>query len=381
MAVIAYLHDGTSVYDELFLNCLTKDHNVYFLTFNRKPRVVSEKAYLVKLREPFVLFSSKEWTEGLRMYIFSFLRAIILALYIRRINSNIVLGCMATKYGFYSALFKLRPLVLIVWGSDILIAPKRFFLFRFMAKYSLKKADAVILDSEVQREAAIQLGCNPNKILKFPWFNLADVNPKISKSEVRERLGWRNNTIVVSARSHEPIYGVEHLIEAIPHIVKEASESRFLIIGEGRLTQKLKRRIRELHLEEYVEFTGSLPREDVVAYVNASDIYVSTSLSDGTSASLLEAMTLGIPSVVTSIPGNREWIEDGCNGSLVPTKDPNKLAEAIISLLKDEDLRRKLGEKAAETVNVKVNWPQNSQTMANLISTLVRKSGHERGLT
>lgn len=380
MASIAYIHDGTSVYDELFLSHLTKDHTVYFLTFNTRPRVVPKRAHMVTLREPFLLFPSKEWAEGLRMYIFSFLRAIILALYLRRIKPSIVLGCMATKYGFYSNLFKFRPLVLIVWGSDILIAPKRFFLFRFMAKYSLKKADAVILDSEVQREAAIQLGCNPSKILKFPWFNLADVNPKISKTEVRGRLGWRNNTIIVSARSHEPIYGVEDLIEAIPHIVKEATKSRFLIIGEGGLTQKLKKRVRALHLEKYVKFTGSLPREDVVAYVNASDIYVSTSLSDGTSASLLEAMTLGIPSVVTSIPGNKEWIEDGCNGSLVPTKDPNRLAEAIISLLKNKDLRRKLGEKAAETVNVKVNWPQNSQAMANLILTLIRDYT-ERGLT
>lgn len=381
MVVIAYLHDGTSVYDELFLEYLTKKNSVYFLTFHNRPRFVPKKATTITIREPLRLFADKKWMEGIRMYALFPLRALLIRLHLKRIKAQLVIGCMATKYGFYSIVAGYRPAVIIVWGTDVLIAPKRFFFFRFMAKYALKNADAVILDSQVQKNAAIQLGCSPNKILKFPWFDLESVSPKKSRDEIRENLGWRDNVIILSARSHEPIYGVEHLVEAIPKIVKEVTESRFLIIGRGRLTQKFKERVRELHIEKYVKFMGSLPREDVVAYVSASDIYVSTSFSDGTSASLLEAMTLGIPSVVTSIPGNKEWIEDGCNGSLVPTKDPNKLAEAIISLLKDEDLRRKLGEKAAETVNAKVNWQQNSQAMDNLISTLVRKAGHERGLT
>jgi len=370
MVVIAYLHDGTSVYDELFLNYLTKDHTVYFLTFNRKPHAVSKKAHLVTLSGPFVLFSSKEWTEGLRMYIFSFIRAIILALYLRRVNSNIVLGCTAIKYGFYSALFKFRPLILIVWGSDILIAPKRFFLFRFMAKYSLKKADAVILDSEVQKKAAMQLGCNPNKILQFPWFDATQVHPKISRTKIRKELGWRKNKIIVSTRSHEPIYGVEHLIEAIPHVVKEVTECRFLIVGEGNLTEKFRKRVRELHIEKYVKFTGRLPREDVVAYMNASDIYVSTSLSDGTSASLLEAMTLGMPCVVTEIPGNKEWIKNGYDGYLVPAKGSKTLGGKIIQLVKNKNMRKILGENARKTVKARINWPRSMEAFANLVQQM-----------
>lgn len=376
MAVIAYLHDGTSVYDELFLEHLTKKNSVYFLTFHNRPRFVPKKATIITIREPLRLFADKEWMEGIRMYALFLLRALLIRLHLKRIKVQLVIGCMATKYGFYSTVLGYRPTVIIVWGTDVLIAPKRFFFFRFMAKYAFKNADAVILDSQVQKNAAIQLGCSPNKILKFPWFDLESVSPKKSRDEIREKLGWRDNVIILSARSHEPIYGVEHLIEAIPKIVKEVTESRFLIIGGGHLTQSFKERVRELHIEKYVKFTGNLPREDVVAYVNASDIYVSTSLSDGTSASLLEAMTLTVPSVVTEIPGNKEWIKNGYNGYLIPVKDSKSLSEKIIQLIKNKEIGKKLGENARKTVEARVNWRKNMEAFGNLILRLINQK-HE----
>jgi len=373
MATIAYLHDGTSVYDELFIDHLVEKNTVYFLTFNRKPKIVPRKARLVTLHGPFVLFSSKQQTEGFRMYLLAFLRALILGLYLRWIKPDIVLGCMATKYGFYSALLGYRPLVLIVWGSDILLAPKRFLLFRFMAKYSLKKADAVILDSEVQREAAVELGCTHDKIFKFPWFDPAEISPILPRAKVREKLGWDNNKIIVSSRSHQPLYRIEDLVEAIPQIVSKSPQSRFLIIGEGLLTESLKKRVKELGVRRYVKFTGFLPKNEVITYVNASDIYVSTSLSDGTSASLLEAMALGVPAVVTEIPGNKEWIENGYNGYLVPVNSPQSLSERVIHLVENKRHAEKIGENARGTVETQVNWHKNMEILNNLILQLAEQ--------
>ena len=370
MVTIAYAHDGTSVYDLLFLNNLVKENIVYFLTFNHDPEFVPSKTRIMRIPRPFYL-SVTSSVEGILMYAFCLLRGFLFRLCLKRNKPDIVLGCLATKYGFYSALSGFKPFVLIVWATDILVAPKRFFFFRFMAKFALKKADAVIVDSEVVRDAAIQLGCSSAKILKFPRFDPQSVNVKSSSSEIRKKLGWLDNPIVISVRRHNPIYGVEYLIEAIPHVCRNLPETRFLILGEGQLTLKFKRRVKELNIEQHVKFVGNVSREGAITYMNAADVYVSTSLSDGTSSSLLEAMTLQVPLVVTKIPGNMEWIKDGWNGYLVPTKDPQSLAEKIILLIHDKKLGRKMAENAHRTIETKLDWVKSSGALNSLILKLI----------
>lgn len=376
MLKIAYAHDGTSIYDTLFLEELIKKHRVYLLTFNHRTVSVPKQVLTLQIHEPLdTLTRSIDLFEGLRMYLSFLLRAVLFKLALLRVKPQLVIGCLTMKYGFYSTLARFRPTILIVWGSDVLIGPKRSIFFRFLAKYSLSKADAVIVDSEVQKHAALQLGCSPEKIFKFPWFDLTKVRVNTGRNQIRRRLGWQDNTVIISARNHEPIYGVEHLLEAIPYIVKEAPKTRFLIVGKGSLTEKLKQRVDELKIKNYVEFTGSIQHQNLLDYVNAADINVSTSFSDGTSASLLEAMTLQIPSVVTDIPGNREWVIDNWSGLFVPVAKPVDLAEKIISLVKDKEKRQRFGENARKTVEKRVDWSKTSQVINELIQKLSQREG------
>lgn len=369
---IAYAHDATSVYDSLFLEYLSKNYTTFLLTFNSNPRFISFGTIAVIMREPFDAFLSRvNLIEALRMYILWPLRVLCMRLELNRINPRLLFGCFGTKYGFYSALSRFKPFVLMVWGSDVLVAPGNFFLSKFMVKLALEKADAVIVDSEVQRKAAIQLGCASSKICKFPWFDLNSVRVKNSREEVRKKLNWLHNPIVINIRRHDPICGVEYFIEALPQVIRAVPESRFLLLGKGELSESLKKRTKELKIEKYVRFLGQVPREEVFDYLNAADLYVSTSLSDGTSASLLEAMSLKIPSLVTQIPGNQEWIKDTYNGYLIPVRDSDRLAEKIIMLLTNEKLRKNIGENALQTVRQNVDWARSAQSLSDLISKLV----------
>lgn len=370
MVRIAYAHDGTSLYDLFFLDYLSSVNTVYFLTFNRDPEGIPKKAIIVKMPNN-VSVNSK--MEMLYISALSSLRALILRFFLNCTNSDVLLGCTATKYGFYSALSGFKPFVLIVWGSDVLVDPQRFFVFRLWAQFTLKRADAVIVDSKVQEDAAIRLGCDPKKILKFPWFDSEGVRVKHSRAEVRKKLDWSDNPIVICTRRHEPICGVQYVIEAVPSIVRALPETRFLIVGDGQLTVKLKHMVNELGTQEYVKFLGRVSHEEATTYLNAADVNVSMSLSDGTSASLLEAMSLGVPSIVTSIPGNMEWIKDGWNGYLVPVGDSRQLADKVVLLLKDEKLRKQVVEKACETISEQVNWSANSKALHNLISKLAKE--------
>lgn len=355
----------------LFLEEFVKDHRVYLLTFNQNTISVPKPVLVFRIREPFdMLTKNIDLFEGLRMYVTFLLRAFLFKLALRKVKPRLVVGCMAMKYGFYSALAGFRPTILIVWGSDVLVGPKRSIFFRFLAEYALNKADTVIVDSEVQKQAVLQLGCPRERIMKFPWFDLTKIRVGKSRAEIRRKLGWQDNTIIISARNHEPIYGLEHLVDAIPHVVREAPETRFLIVGKGSLTRKLEQRVDELGVGNYVRFTGALPREALLEYVSAADVNVSTSFSDGTSASLLEAMTLAIPSVVTDIPGNREWVINNWSGFLVPLAKPIDLAEKITLLVRDEEKRRNFGANARKTVEKAVDWSKNSRAMTKLIQRL-----------
>jgi glycosyltransferase involved in cell wall biosynthesis len=88
-----------------------------------------------------------------------------------------------------------------------------------------------------------------------------------------------------------------------------------------------------------------------------ADIYVSTSLHDGTSVSLLEALGSGAFPVVTDIPSNREWVSDGKNGFLVPTDEERTLANRIIDALRDRSLVEKAMQENLGLVTGKALWP------------------------
>jgi glycosyltransferase involved in cell wall biosynthesis len=378
MVIIVYANDCESVYDLFFLKYLVKSNYVYLLTFNQKPNMVPQGVNVVKIPEPFHPTSSP--LIGLNTYLGSFHRSVLLKTHLRQITPDVLIGCGGLSYGFYCALSNYLPYILFIWGSDVLVAP-RWLYFRFMAKYSLKKARGVVVDSDVQEKACIKLGCNPEKIVKFPWVDLQPLlehiennvsEQKRNTDNLREEFGWhKDDPIIISTRHHEPIYNLECLMQAIPHVVKEFSTVRFLILGKGSLTEKLRNMAMMMGVSVNVKFVGCVPLSEMARYLRMADIYVSTSLSDGTSASLLEAMACKIPPIVTDIPGNREWIKNGENGLLFPTKDHKALAENIIKLLKDDNSKKSLGKKAYDTVVKKADWQKNSKLLDNLISSLV----------
>ena len=87
-----------------------------------------------------------------------------------------------------------------------------------------------------------------------------------------------------------------------------------------------------------------------------ADIFVTTSVSDGTPVSLLEAMSSGLPCIATSVGGIPEWITNGENGILIPPRSPEAVADAILRLSKDPDFRSRLGAAARATILARGKW-------------------------
>jgi len=295
---------------------------------------------------------------------------------IRKIRPDIVEGHFVTVYGFLAACSGFHPLIIVAWGSDILIAPKQNPLWKFIAKYALGKADLVVCRSPMLKEEISKLGVDPSKIkIILIGVDTDEFHPLSRDAKLRENLGIAaSQPVVISTRSLYPVYNVETLVKAIPLILKEIPEAKFIIAGRGEEQSYLENLAQELGISSDVRFIGWVSHDRLPEYLALADVYVSTSLSDGTSNSLLEAMACEIAPVVTDLPANRGWVTDSENGFIVAVADTRALAERIIYLIKDKELRKRFGKISREIIKDKAEYHKEMEKREKIYQELIRST-------
>jgi glycosyltransferase involved in cell wall biosynthesis len=225
---------------------------------------------------------------------------------------------------------------------------KRIFL------YVCKRANHIHCVSEGMRRGLEDLGINGGRISAFPM----GIEGDFLNKEGAQRAGFDNRpTTILSNRNLLPIYNVSLFIRAIPLVLREESKVKFLVAGDGPEREELEKEAKNLRIEDFVQFLGRIPHDAMLNLLSQTDIYVSTSLHDGTSVSLLEALGSGAFPVVTDIPSNREWISDGENGFLVPTDKERTLAIQIIKAIRNRSMAEQARQKNLRLVTEKVLWP------------------------
>ncbi len=146
--------------------------------------------------------------------------------------------------------------------------------------------------------------------------------------------------------------GVNDLLDSIPHILKWSGLKNLLFVFAGpgdrsRYATKTK----EMRIDDHCLFTGPLSKRHITQLMFASQLVVVPSLIENTPYTILESMACGVPVVASNVGGVSEIIENWYNGILIEPKSPRRIALAVIRLLKDEQLRISMGEKARETVS------------------------------
>ncbi len=187
----------------------------------------------------------------------------------------------------------------------------------------------------------------------------------------REAQNWQDNTVLLCLRAMEANYGVDVLAKAFGIAAKnDPPDLRLLLLGDGSQRSNIEKIFDEAGVSEQVWFGGRVPNDTLGTYYGAADIYVTPpSHVDGSSVSLMEAMACGLPSLVSDIPANLEWIRDGENGWVFPDNDPVKLAE-IISKLKNDDWRA-MAHQARQDAQEKANWNKNKQNCLIAINLFI----------
>ena len=157
--------------------------------------------------------------------------------------------------------------------------------------------------------------------------------------------------------------GQSYFLDAAANVLKKHRRVMFHIVGEGGLRANLEDQIRSLQIQDHVKLLGA--RTDAAELLAGMDIFVLPSLWEGLPIVLLEAMAAGKPIVVSAVDGVKEVIT-GEEALLVPARDPESLANAILRLLNDSALACELGERAFR----KVKSEYNIETMVKKVEEL-----------
>lgn len=272
------------------------------------------------------------------------------------------------NYGFLAALAGARPLAITTWGSDVLISPKKSFLQKLRAQYSLSKARLVTADSRSAAVEVLYLGVDKDKLLVRPM----GVEQGFLEEGKRKALSPKKTPTVFSCRRLEKLYDVETLIRALARLASRP-DWQGMITGAGSQKKRLEKLAARLGIANRLSFLGELSTGDYRKVMLASDLYVSTALSDSTSVSLLEAMAAKLACMVTEIPGNAEWITVMENGLTFVPKNDEMLAFLIGKLLDDPELRMQLGERAFEKVSARAVWEDNMADVEVAFLDVARK--------
>ncbi len=222
-------------------------------------------------------------------------------------------------------------------------------------------------------EQAIHSGIRPDRNTVIPNGIAPTVIESVDKRDVRRGIGVKNGgPLLLSVGRLVYQKGHEYLVHAMPRILGRYPDTKAVICGEGALRSALERQISELGLEDCVKLLGN--RNDISQYLASADVFVLPSRWEGLPVALLEAMAAGLPVVATRVEGVDEVVENERQGLLVPPQDSNALAEALLQLIGDPQLRKQMGAAARHRIQTHYTLDIMCEKYLQVMTSFVRPS-------
>ncbi|MCS7367306.1 MAG: glycosyltransferase family 4 protein [archaeon YNP-WB-062] len=287
----------------LFTKPLSHDGDIVHAHFSTPPAEIAALWYAKKRKIPIVLTYHGDWQENFG-----------------RITRRMALH-----------LYNRYLLDVILSSVDIIISPSQYYIYdsRFLSKYQ-------------------------DKIIVIPnGINIESFEVPYPKEECRRKLGLGiNKNIILFVGNLIRYKGPDILVRALSIVVKEIPNTELIFVGSGNMRNELEELSKKLGTEKYVKFAGFVEEYLKPLYYKAADVFCLPSImsTEVFPLVLLEAAASGLPIVVSDLNTFKCIIKDGYNGLFTKRGDAKSLASAIIYLLENEDVRRRMGENARKNV-------------------------------
>jgi glycosyltransferase involved in cell wall biosynthesis len=254
---------------------------------------------------------------------------------IRKLKPSILHAHFLTDCGWIGAWTGFHPFVLTIHGSDLFIHPKNSPVNRIVVRFALKKADRIIIVSEVMKKELKTYNVPEKKIRII--HNYVDDIFFIKGDILKNKFKNIEKPIIISARKLEPIYKVETLIKSIPYVLTDFPDLKVQIFDDGEEKENLIELSKNLKIDSNIEFMGKLDHYTLSEFFKNGHIFVSAALSDGMAVSTIEGMASGMFPLLSDIPANRYLINEYKNDILFSPNDEKDLANKILSILMNRE--------------------------------------------
>jgi glycosyltransferase involved in cell wall biosynthesis len=363
---VLYVSSNGGIHDYRFLKKLVNDYEVLFLHYaageiideidkldnlqiiSKKPAfrsmpLISERTHfknVVKEFKPDIIHTGYVWQVGI----------------------------LAAASGFH-------PHLSMPWGSDILTEPDKSLFRRRLVRKVMHTCDHVQCDAEFVKKKIIDDYSLPKeKITVFPWGIDLEQFTRSNKASARSSLKLdKDKFIVLYNRYFEPVYGVNYLLDAYREFAAGKDDVMMLMLSDGSGKNDVLKYITEKGLDEKIQLIGRVPNHELPAFLSAADVYVSPSLSDGTSLSLLEAMACGTGMIVTDVPAIMEWV-NADNGLIVKKGNTVEIKKALEEYYINRDLAATHGLKNIQIAKERADWDKNYLKLKEIYNKLVKQA-------
>lgn len=297
-----------------------------------------------------------------------FLNAVFLHKIAIKYKPNVVNVHNASGTGILMRLARLENVLLSVWGSDVYIVPYTNRVCMNIIKKNLLYANAIASTSYCMKEKVKELIGDSRDIIVTPFG--IDTNKFDPDKFARHD---KDLIVIGNIKSLERKYGIDDLIVGIYELQKmlmNVNKELFTkihcdIYGDGSQKKELQLLINKLNLQNTVKLKGYIDNSLVPKVLSEMDIFCVTSISESFGVAAVEAQSMEVPVVATDADGFKEVVDDGVTGIIVKKKNPKSIAEGLMKLVLDKNLRQRMGKNGRKRVREKFDIEVNVLQMEN----------------
>jgi glycosyltransferase involved in cell wall biosynthesis len=361
---ICFISVGTFTHIGPYLDYFKEaGHDVHFISLSPGPER-SVPVYNVGIG---VKYSE---TQGKWKYPISMLRARKL---VKRLKPDIVHAHYATSAGLAALVCGFHPAVVTVHGSDLTTGINSR-IWKPLLKKVFGFADCVNVVSEDLGDMVLSLDIDGDKIETFTLGIDIEKFSFVQKAKIEKSRPLK----MVCTRRLEKVFGHSTILQALALLKDKGVEFEMTFIGAGSLLDQLRRQVTDLGLNDSVSFIGRLHNDKLPEILGRHDVYLSASLWDGTSLSLLEAMATGLFPIVSDIKANSAWLRNGVDGFLHKVGDVENLVNCILRLLDEPEIAEKALPKNRLNVEERADRNKNMKRLELVYKDLIRKGQSKR---
>jgi glycosyltransferase involved in cell wall biosynthesis len=282
---------------------------------------------------------------------------------VKTIKPDVLHAHFLLNYGFFGAYSGFHPYIISMWANEIdpNMEPTlenaflKLQLTKLSIEYTLKSVDLILTLENYQKQLCIKYGVPEAKIaVLYNYVNEKIFSPQKRSQQLRDELGLGDDPAVICLRGFESRYSVRTYIEAIPRVLKEVPNAKFILAGRSGSEEDRKNLMKlskDLGIESSINFLGYIDQDHLPEYLASCDIHVDPiTRGAGIGHGNMQAMSSGLARIAAYRPGVEEAVKDGITGYIYKAEDSKDLADKLLILLKDEDLRKTMGAECRKFV-------------------------------